>query len=655
MLTYMKILSVCLIYLIPGIIRAQEFATDVANIAKENFQAKHSQISSSEDGLWWRINLEENSKAGETAELIFNTESWNSELDWREYDELTLLLTNKSTETLSLALKLQGRRAHLAAKYKFAPSEKNSINIPLDELALTASPELPRKLVFELSQKGEFLWQKLTLRKRSKPAPPLRDQFGQRRATQWEGKVESEDELIQMAKAELVALGEMKNPPQRNKFGGWTGLESQKATGFFRLEKGKKNEHGIQSWTLIDPEGYPFWSLGVTGLRHKYPMTDVTLWKGREEYFEALPPQGGPYAQAYEDEDYVSFYTWNILRKWGSLEKWREVSFQRLGKWGINTLGNWAHESVLAETPIPYTRALQSNRGNAPRLGESRLPDVFDPAWITHLDSVFSTISSLRTDSLLIGYFVDNEMGWQHLDLLDKAHTASKVRERWLSLVKKEFNELEDVNKAWQTDFSTWQELRNLEKGPESNSAFETSYQKLETAFADQYFRIIDSVLKIHDPNHLYMGCRFTRRIKPDHVVAAAGRYCDILSVNVYSYEPIREDMDEWHKLSGGLPILIGEHHVSLKSPRQLSPNYQDFTQEERYEYFTNYVKVWASTPYSLGSHWYQYKDQPLTGRGTNGEQRIIGLVDITDQPHKELIRALKYISANVYEWKKLP
>ncbi len=55
--------------------------------------------------------------------------------------------------------------------------------------------------------------------------------------------------------------------------------------------------------------------------------------------------------------------------------------------------------------------------------------------------------------------------------------------------------------------------------------------------------------------------------------------------------------------------------------------------------------------PFSLGSHWYQFVDQPLTGRGTNGENQVVGLVDITDQPHPELLRALEYVSRRIYDW----
>jgi agarase len=55
--------------------------------------------------------------------------------------------------------------------------------------------------------------------------------------------------------------------------------------------------------------------------------------------------------------------------------------------------------------------------------------------------------------------------------------------------------------------------------------------------------------------------------------------------------------------------------------------------------------------PYSLGSHWYQYSDQHITGRASNGENQIIGFVDITDQPYQRMIDAARYNFEHIYQW----
>jgi hypothetical protein len=53
------------------------------------------------------------------------------------------------------------------------------------------------------------------------------------------------------------------------------------------------------------------------------------------------------------------------------------------------------------------------------------------------------------------------------------------------------------------------------------------------------------------------------------------------------------------------------------------------------------YVEQAASFPEFFGSSWFQWVDQPSTGR-MDGENHNIGLVDVTDRPYRELIEAIK-------------
>jgi hypothetical protein len=173
--------------------------------------------------------------------------------------------------------------------------------------------------------------------------------------------------------------------------------------------------------------------------------------------------------------------------------------------------------------------------------------------------------------------------------------------------------------------------------------------QALVRHFAEAYFSTVCEILRRHAPHHLYLGCRFVRNAPARQIVAAAGRYCDVVTVNCYAWEPTREQFGAWYR-DCGRPILIGEHHVSLESPRQLPPLWEAFRPEQRERYYANFVETWARQPYSLGCHYFQHADQPLTGRG-DGENQTIGLVDITDQPHPDLDRALRASLPLIYEW----
>ena len=166
---------------------------------------------------------------------------------------------------------------------------------------------------------------------------------------------------------------------------------------------------------------------------------------------------------------------------------------------------------------------------------------------------------------------------------------------------------------------------------------------------ADRYFATVSRLLRKYDTNHLYLGCRFVRQRPSDDILKIAAKYVDVLSYNSYSYRP--EEAREYHRITEK-PILIGEFHYPLQSERQHPPLYRCFTEQERHQMLQNYVSFIAQEPYSIGCHWYQWADQHLSGRGLDGENQVVGLVDITDQPHTELVEAFKKIALNLPTWR---
>jgi hypothetical protein len=50
-----------------------------------------------------------------------------------------------------------------------------------------------------------------------------------------------------------------------------------------------------------------------------------------------------------------------------------------------------------------------------------------------------------------------------------------------------------------------------------------------------------------------------------------------------------------------------------------------------------------------IGTHWFQWLDQPATGRN-DGENYNIGFVDVTDRPYAELVAAAKTTHARLLE-----
>ncbi len=316
-------------------------------------------------------------------------------------------------------------------------------------------------------------------------------------------------------------------------------------------------------------------------------LGDATITQGREELFAELPPQGGLDVPALSDGK-VSYYAQNVLRKYGSQQAWLARQRERMHAWGSNTLANWCDPRVAAGGGIAYVRTLSSRTTN-PLARPHLLPDIGTPGWEEALRAQIAT-EVAPDDPWLIGYFVDNELPWNKLAPDEAAR------------------------------------------------------------YAEKYFSTIRRVLKEADPNHLYLGCRFVRNMPARIIPEIAGRYVDVLSVNAYSIIPLREQFDEWYA-AAGKPIQIGEHQFALRDPRGPITPWMALTATERQRAVCAYSQAAAQLPYCIGTHWFQFEDQPVTGRPSNGENMLIGVVDITDTPYPHMVAAFREISAQCYAW----
>jgi hypothetical protein len=66
------------------------------------------------------------------------------------------------------------------------------------------------------------------------------------------------------------------------------------------------------------------------------------------------------------------------------------------------------------------------------------------------------------------------------------------------------------------------------------------------------------------------------------------------------------------------------------------------WTEQQRGEAYAHYIAAAVADPVIVGAHWFQYVDQPITGRLIDGENAHIGLVAITDRPFKDFVDAVR-------------
>jgi hypothetical protein len=167
---------------------------------------------------------------------------------------------------------------------------------------------------------------------------------------------------------------------------------------------------------------------------------------------------------------------------------------------------------------------------------------------------------------------------------------------------------------------------------------------------AQAYYKLVRAEVKRVAPKKLYLGSRLHGHDTPHgsrpHLVAAAAKYCDVISINRYRFSP-----SDLRMLKGvDKPLIIGEFHFGALDRGMLHPGLRGLSnQVQRGHAYEHYVTQALKHPHIVGAHWFQYREQNVTGR-SDGENYQIGFVDICDTPYQEIINASRRIGQRLYE-----
>jgi hypothetical protein len=123
----------------------------------------------------------------------------------------------------------------------------------------------------------------------------------------------------------------------------------------------------------------------------------------------------------------------------------------------------------------------------------------------------------------------------------------------------------------------------------------------------------------------------------------------DILSFNCYALAPDPEMMDRALRLTD-MPLIIGEYHFGTTDRGMAQSLWQVESQDERGVAYRYYTEQGYAHPGLIGTAWFQWCDQDLTGRAIDGENYNCGLTDVTDRPYKELTKAVAETSRRLYD-----
>jgi hypothetical protein len=418
---------------------------------------------------------------------------------------------------------------------------------------------------------------------------PLVDEFGQWIHDEWPGKAATIEQLQASWAAEEKALDA--GAFDYCRYGGYQAAKAA-ATGFFRVEKiaGK--------WWFVDPDGHLFLSVGSDSIG----TSVTTATQGREQLFAALPPD-----RVAGERGGASFYVWNLVRRFGPdwSGKWIDLTTRRLAAWGFNTIGNWSDQRLAGAHRTPY---VFTSRGWG-ETGPMGIADVYAPNFAEMIDRAAAQQCDARKDDpYLLGYFLGNEPPWPG----------------------RESVAVDAILAGPQSPLE--QELRKF------LAAGDTPIRRREFLY-EVYRRFVETVtaaIRRHDPHHLSLGLRFGSTTPVE--IVRLSKVFDVYSLNNYAYTVNQKEIDKVREAIDR-PVLIGEFHFGVPG-RGMPPGLkQTATQEERGVAYRYYVENALADPSIVGAHWFEWIDEPSTGR-FDGENYNIGMLDVTDRPYRELVEA---------------
>ena len=419
-----------------------------------------------------------------------------------------------------------------------------------------------------------------------------------------------------------------------------TGIAGR-ATGFFHVEK----LDGLD-W-MVDPAGRAVILAGI----------DWCTWVGM--YCEEI--KAAPYGDA-------------VKAKYGSATAWADAAAERLADWGFDFAAvgfcpqlkyrSLAHANgsdalyfsthlCVGDDPDRWISPYRNAPGTA-------FPNVFHPGFEEECDELARRRCAPNADDpWLVGYFLDNELSWgaTDTDLFDRVaalppeHTARQALDAFLA-------------ERGPTGGLPPPEPPAADGGlPPANAgsveaAPSASLKREFFAFvADRYFATLCAAVRKADPNHLILGCRFAGLDHSPTVVAACGRHCDVVSVNVYPHvvfdtgeifsnhpmhggKPLAGEFRKLHEIAGK-PLLLTEWSfpaLDAGLPCTHGAGQRVPTQAHRAKAAEILLRTVFSLPFFVGHDFFMWQDDPPLGFNKFfHENSNYGLVNLQDEPYEEL------------------
>lgn len=479
---------------------------------------------------------------------------------------------------------------------------------------------------------------------------PYIDEMGQPLAKAWPDKMQGTFEHgYYLRQTDTIAKASGTYPLGWSKEGSLLNLKSD-ATGWFRVGKVRDR------WWLIDPNGYAFLSVGVTGVR---PQAEAVI-NGFEELYQKLPegPDTIRFKRDRNGNKVLSFTEENWHRAYGRnwRPKWDTLTRNLMKQWRFNTIANWSDPAFIKMAEMPYVLPLKAFPRTKRQVYRD-FPDVYDPSWKDSCAKFAQQLRPYVNDRNLIGYFLSNEPEWAFsdnnfnlaLEMMRVPFRSSYTRKELRNwLINRYRGDAEALSKAWGIKLK---QITDLDTTVFSNTiqlsdSGKAELQTFSRLMVDQYLKPVCDAVKEVDPHHLNLGMRYAW-ISSD-LCYHAGQYFDVFTINGYN-SPAPPATAEITKRTGR-PVIIGEFHFGALDQGLPSTGICGVeTTKDRGIAYQHYVENGFARPEVVGIHYFQWNDQPLGGR-FDGENYNIGVINVGNLPYHEFTNYVRDANARIYD-----
>ena len=336
---------------------------------------------------------------------------------------------------------------------------------------------------------------------------------------------------------------------------------------------------------------------------------------------------------------------------------WANASLDFLRSTGFNGISGWsarAAEVAAAARGMTYFHLLDIGT-TWPHSGQGLDWDAWSDEFSAQCAAIAAAeVAPRANDTALIAWQTDNENNFRATGLVKYlgAYGTGPGGAAAVSALQARYGgSLDALNSAWGTHATAWSPAALSAALPAPNAkAFAEDDGAWQAAVVDRYLGVAVAAIRKYDTNHLISGVRFS--YNTPQIAAAAAKHVDFIDQHDYGDLP---NISWIHELTG-LPVILGE--MSFTAADSNLPNTHgaragrpEVTQTRRAAKYFAYMQALLPQPYVLGVGWWNFVDEPATGRWPDGENSNYGLRTLADDTYEILVAAMKEVHALAPGW----